>query len=127
MISFEDFRQTEGVPLYQQLLLHIKRGAVAGKMVDGDELPSRRILSVTLGINPNTVQKAYRCLEEEGLVFSHTGAKSILVLDEQTLQKLRKELTENDVRQMVLALKTSGVTEEEATSLIHRIWKEDLP
>ena len=67
MISFDTFRGTEGTPIYQQTLLFIKRGAVAGTIRDGDELPSRRMLSALLGINPNTVQKAFRMLEDEGL------------------------------------------------------------
>ncbi len=81
MISFEGFHMEEGIPIYQQILLYLKRGAVAGDIRDGDELPSRRALSALLGVNPNTVQKAYRQLEEEGLIYSHTGAKSCMVLD----------------------------------------------
>lgn len=76
LISFEGFHMEEGIPIYQQILLYLKRGAVAGDIRDGDELPSRRALSALLGVNPNTVQKAYRQLEEEGLIYSHTGAKS---------------------------------------------------
>ena len=64
MISFEQFRMEDGVPIYLQILLYIKRGMVAGTVVDGDELPSRRMLSALLSVNPNTVQKAYRMLEE---------------------------------------------------------------
>ena len=55
---------------------YVKRGVVSGAIVDGDELPSRRVVSALLGVNPNTVQKAYRALEDEGLIESHTGAKS---------------------------------------------------
>ena len=68
MISFEGFKTEDGTPVYQQILLYIKRGAVAGTIADGDDLPSRRMLSALLGINPNTVQKAFRLLEEEGLI-----------------------------------------------------------
>lgn len=81
MISFDGFHMEEGTPIYQQILLFLKRSAVSGEIQDGDELPSRRALSALLGVNPNTVQKAYRQLEEEGLIRSHTGAKSCMVLD----------------------------------------------
>ena len=60
MISFENFVPAQGSPIYMQIILHIKRGAAAGTVKDGDELPSRRMLSALLGVNPNTVQKAYR-------------------------------------------------------------------
>ena len=65
MISFEDFLMLDTSPIYVQILLYIKRGVVAGTIMDGDELPSRRMLSARLGVNPNTVQKAYRMLEED--------------------------------------------------------------
>ena len=81
MLSFDSFVLEDGMPIYLQILLFVKRGIIAGTIADGDELPSRRVLSALLGVNPNTVQKAYRLLEEEGLVQSHSGAKSYMVLD----------------------------------------------
>ena len=75
MVSFEGFTLSGNAPIYQQILLFLKRGAVSGTIRDGDELPSRRVLSALLGVNPNTVQKAYRLLEEEGLMTSHTGGQ----------------------------------------------------
>ena len=47
----------DGSLIYQQILLFIKRGVIVGTIKDGDELPSRRVLSALLGVNPNTVQK----------------------------------------------------------------------
>ncbi|MBQ3125939.1 MAG: GntR family transcriptional regulator, partial [Clostridia bacterium] len=64
MIDFDCFIIEDGSPIYWQIILYLKRGAVAGSVQDGDELPSRRVLSARLGVNPNTVQKAYRMLEE---------------------------------------------------------------
>ena len=64
MVSFDSFTLCGGVPIYQQILLYLKRGAVSGAIADGDELPSRRVLSALLGVNPNTVQKACRLMEE---------------------------------------------------------------
>ena len=122
MISFEDFLMLDTSPIYVQILLYIKRGVVAGTIVDGDELPSRRMLSARLGVNPNTVQKAYRLLEEEGLIRSHAGAKSCMVLDEETVERIRGELLEEDARQAVHKLKQMGVSMEEALALIRRYW-----
>ena len=45
-----------GTPIYLQIIDFIKGGLAAGTIVYGDELPSRRVLSAILGINPNTVQ-----------------------------------------------------------------------
>lgn len=122
MISFEEFLMLDTSPIYLQILLYIKRGVVAGTIVDGDELPSRRMLSARLGVNPNTVQKAYRLLEEEGLIRSHTGAKSYMVLDQGTVERIRGELLEEDAREAVSRLRQMGVSMEEAMDLIRKYW-----
>lgn len=122
MISFDGFHMEEGTPIYQQILLFLKRSAASGEIQDGDELPSRRALSALLGVNPNTVQKAYRQLEEEGLIRSHTGAKSYMVLDAEQTTRIRAELLENDAKSVVQAMKQMGLSKPEALRLIETFW-----
>ena len=122
MISFDSFLMEAGIPIYLQIILFIKRGMVSGQIQPGDELPSRRVLSALLGINPHTIQKAYRMLEEEGLVSSHAGAKSYVVLDEATLTKIRAELLENDARTLIDAMKQMGLSKADALALIENHW-----
>ena len=124
MISFDSFVMEEGVPLYQQILLYVKRGIAGGTIQDGDELPSRRVLSALLGVNPNTVQKAYRLLEEEGLILSHTGAKSTVVADEAAQSRVRGELLQAEVRDTIAAMKHMGLSRQEALALVDQLWKE---
>lgn len=111
------------MPIYLQILLFVKRGIIAGTVVDGDELPSRRVLSALLGVNPNTVQKAYRLLEEEGLVQSHSGAKSVMVLDGEKTEQVRGELLENDAKNIVSAMRQMGLSKAEALALIETYWE----
>ena len=122
MISFEKFIMEDGTAIYLQILLYIKRGVIAGTISDGDELPSRRMLSALLGVNPNTVQKAYRMLEEEGLISSHSGAKSYMVLDEKTVERVRSELLEGDAVNIVTAMKQMGLSKAEAIALLEKYW-----
>ena len=124
MISFDGFIMEDGVPIYQQILLYLKRGIIAGTIVNGDELPSRRVLSALLGVNPNTVQKAYRLLEEEGLIRSQSGAKSSVVLDEKSIARLRRELLEGDAKAIVSTLRQMGQNRQEAINLIETYWNE---
>ena len=124
MISFADFVPIAGVPIYLQILRYIQRGAAAGRIQDGDELPSRRVLSALLGVNPNTVQKAYRLLEETGLVCSHTGAKSYMVLTEETVRAIRQELLESEARALVTAMRQTGAGKEDAMALVEKLWDE---
>jgi len=123
MISFDNFKMEDGSPIYQQIILHIKRGAIAGAVIDGDDLPSRRALSALLGVNPNTVQKAYRMLEDEGLRASHSGAKSCMLLTAEKIGDIRRELVEADARSAARALKQMGISLTEATALIARYWE----
>lgn len=123
MISFERFVPEEGVPIYLQILRYIKREAVAGYIHDGDELPSRRVLSALLGVNPNTVQKAYRMLEDEELIRSHTGAASLMQLPDDKLARLRTELLEADALRAIRALQQMGLSRDEVTALIDKYWE----
>ena len=123
MISFESFVPAQGSPIYMQIVLHIKRGAAAGTIKDSDALPSRRMLSALLGVNPNTVQKAYRILEEEELISSHSGAKSVMVLDEEKKEKIRTELLENDIKNVIQSMQQMDISKEEALRLIDIYWR----
>lgn len=123
MISFDRFEIIDGVPIYLQIIQYLKRGMVSGKISNGDALPSRRNLSALLGVNPNTIQKAYHLLEEEGLILSQTGAKSVVCLDSQKLSMIRKELLEGDIRSVVDALKQAGLSKAEALALMDLYWE----
>ena len=125
MIDFAGFVQTEGQPIYLQIMRYIKQGLAAGTIADGEEMPSRRALSALLTVNPNTIQKAYRLLEEEGLVQSHAGAKSYVRATERQRETLRRELTENQLRGMVRDMKRMGLTAAEAMSLIGKLYEEE--
>lgn len=123
MISFDSFIAQEGVPIYLQIVKHIKSGIVSGTILSGDEVPSRRVLSALLGVNPNTIQKAYKMLEEDGLMESHSGAKSYMIFDETTVASVREQLLESDATAIISSLKQMGLSKEEALSLIETYWK----
>ena len=125
MVSFEAFRAVDGAPVYLQIINFIKRGAIAGTIRDGDELPSRRVLSALLGINPNTVQKAFHILEEEHLMESRTGAKSCMTLPPDTPDALRREVLSDELRAMARTLRQLGISKEEALRLIEQAWEEE--
>ncbi len=125
MLNFDRLVLDESGPIYLQILRYVKQGIAAGTIANGEELPSRRVVSALLGVNPNTVQKAYRMLEEEGLIQSHTGAKSCVVADDAARSRVRTQLLGQDARAMISAMKQMGVTREEALALLDSLWKED--
>lgn len=66
--------QSDGTPIYFQIVRHIKHLIATGRLGPGDELPTVRALAQQLVINPNTVVRAYRDLEAAGLIASRRGA-----------------------------------------------------
>lgn len=123
VLDFSSLVIDEISPIYMQLIRFVKVSIVRGEVHSGDEMPSRRLLSATLGINPSTIQKAYKQLELEGLLISYAGSKSILKVSEPMIKVLREELIQNDALQLVHNLKNLGLTKEQAWDLIMTLWE----
>ena len=124
MVDFSAFVPGDGLPIYLQIIRYVKRAVAAGTAGDGDELPSRRVLSAQLGVNPNTVQKAYKQLEDEGIIFSRSGAKSELSLSPELVEDIRGQLLEQEAGLLVRSLRQAGLEKEAAFALLDRLWEE---
>ena len=124
MVDFGAFVPEDGLPIYLQIIRHVKRAIAAGTIQSGDELPSRRVLSAQLGVNPNTVQKAYKLLEDEGIISSRSGAKSEIALSPQVVEEIRGQLLEQEAGLLVRALQQAGVEKKDAFALLDRLWEE---
>ena len=125
MLDFDSYKQEKGIPIYLQLIGYIKSCIASGTVCDGDELPSRRWLSARLAINPNTVQKAFAMLEEEGLIVSRGGSGSVFTLPEEKIEEVKKELLKEDLEKTVSAMKSSGLNFEEAAALLKEYWEAE--
>lgn len=123
MISFDNFVIQEGIPIYLQIVKYIKSGIISGTIKNGDEVPSRRVLSSLLGVNPNTVQKAYKILEDAGLMESRSGAKSYMRFDNADIGIIRQQLLESDAVSIIGSLKQMGLSKDEALALIEKYWE----
>lgn len=124
MVDFSTFVPEDGLPIYLQIIRHVKRAIAAGTVQAGDELPSRRVLSAQLGVNPNTVQKAYKLLEDEGIISSRSGAKSEIALSPELVEQIRRQLLEQEAGLLVRALRQAGLEKEAALALLERLWDE---
>ena len=80
MVNFSGLQFHDGAPVYQQIAEYLKRQILTGAVQDGDPMPSRRELAAQTGINPNTAQKAYRLMTEEGYVVTDGNSGSYLRL-----------------------------------------------
>ena len=129
LVTFEGLRLEEGMPIYLQIIRYLERGIAAGTVRDGDELPSRRVLSARLGVNPNTIQKAFRALEDAGVITSRAGAKSEVSLTPERAAAIRRRLLEEEAAAQVGALRQLGLDREQAAALVRPLWdrQEESP
>ncbi|MBR3755778.1 MAG: GntR family transcriptional regulator [Firmicutes bacterium] len=125
MVSFEQFQMEDGSPIYLQIVSFVQRGIVAGTITDGDEMPSRRVLSALIGVNPNTIQKAYRQLEDDGIIESRSGAKSYVTITPASTRTIRGRLLSKETAALVQNMKQMGISMEEAISLVAEAWSEE--
>ena len=120
MLFSLDYRSR--LPIYEQLYQNITRMAALGALAKNEQIPSVRALAQELGVNPNTIQKACRMLEEEGIITSHTGAKSLVAADAAVTARVREELLEYDAGTLVRGLKEMGISRAQALDVVARLW-----
>lgn len=110
--------------IYEQIVSGIKEQIVSGVYDADQQLPSVRELSLSLTVNPNTVQKAYRLLEAEGYIYSIKGKGCFVAqksdtgggaLEETLLEKLRYTLKE---------LKYLNISSERISDMLEEIYRE---
>ena len=101
-------------PIYDQIADNFRRQIRAGVLRCGDKLPSVRELSAQLTINPNTIQRAYRELEQEGWIESTPGKGSFVRSIDRSVEEKLLTTFDETVRELL----ERGITTEE---LIRRI------
>ncbi len=116
-----DIRLEGKQPIYEQLCEKISGLITSGALKAGERLPTVRETARSLGINPNTVQKAYVQLEQQGFIYS-VPAKGSYVADctrsaEALLKKVSEELTA-----AMNAAKNSGLSKDAAVKLLDSVW-----
>lgn len=111
-------------PVYLQLIEYFKEQIASGKLAMGEEIPSRRELARTLNINPNTVQRAYREMEEMGLIYTDGNMPSKVTRDETVIQKVREELVQDALEHFVSTIKTLQIPLEDIYPLLEKTYRE---
>lgn len=104
-------------PIYEQIKNGLKRLIVTGALKEGDKLPSVRSLATELAINPNTIQKAYNELGNEGYIYSVPGKGSFASGDARTDER-RKEELKHRFRELAAELRYLGTSQQELMELL---------
>jgi GntR family transcriptional regulator len=107
-----------GVPIYLQLMEQVKHAITTGALVPGDQLPSIRKVAEDLVINPNTVVKAYRELEHDGVIEMRHGTGAFVRESTGLNQKTKRlNVALPLVRELIDRLRGMGLSEEEIRRL----------
>lgn len=113
------------LPLYEQLIEQLRRQIVLGAISPDAPLPSVRQLSVELGINPNTVQKAYREMEQEGLIVSVPGRGSFVTSDVGRMQERQRAAELANLEKALRQCREIGISHTAVQALANRVYKEE--
>jgi GntR family transcriptional regulator len=120
-MTFFILNPSSGVPLYLQLMEQVKHAVETGALRPGDQLPTIRALAQELVMNSNTVVRAYRELEHQGIVVLRHGLGAFITGSvEERAKVMRKAQTV--VQSAVERLRSLGATQEE----IRRLFENEL-
>ena len=111
-------------PFYEQVKEKFQPLIYQGVLPADSRIPSVRQLAMELSINPNTIQRAYMMLEQDGLIYPVKG-KGNFVADTQKIQEESKENFRQEFLELVRKGNHTGFEEEELIALVQRGYKEE--
>ncbi|MFC4598704.1 GntR family transcriptional regulator [Cohnella hongkongensis] len=123
MLNFYELKLNNKDPVYLQAVLYVKRQILLRRAVSGDKLPSRREVAAQLSINPNTVQKAFKLMEDEGFVRTSSTLGSVVYVDDAIFRRIEEELTRELVRSFVESAKEIHLSFKTVVELISENWE----
>ena len=122
-----DFRS--GIPIYLQVVEHIKERLAAGKLKPGDQLPTVRSLATELRVNFNTIARAYRIMDESGIISTQQGRGTYILEmpSPEAAGSIRQKALEDLTERYLADAERLGVSLEEMESAWNKQvaqWKE---
>lgn len=118
--------------IYEQIVENVKEQIGRGVILENDYMPSVRALANDLGINPNTIQKAYAELERQGVIQSVPGKGSLVIMGADDILGRKRESVAGRIREAALSAAEAGMECEEFCEIgrtafaEHRQSKEDV-
>ena len=120
-----DFRS--GIPIYTQIVEQVKQQVISGKLMPGDQLPTVRALALELRVNFNTVARAYRLLDEAGIISTQQG-RGTYILDvppPERTEKLRQQALDALTRDYLSEAHRLGCSLDEITKTLKEQLEND--
>jgi len=116
--------QTSRTPIYQQIHEQVLVQIACGLLKPHDQLPGIRSMAIDLGINPNTVMKAYVELEREGFIYSLAGKGSFVSEPAMDVSVLRKEKLA-EIEELLVKVFPYGVKKEDVLQLVEAVYDKE--
>ncbi|TAG09318.1 MAG: GntR family transcriptional regulator [Verrucomicrobia bacterium] len=109
-----------GEPIYEQIVRAVKKAVATGQLLPGAQMPSVRVISRELSVNPNTVQKAISRLTDEGVLASHPGSGSFVAERGPSPRAERLSALKPLIEQLLVESAHHGLTADELLELIRQ-------
>lgn len=103
----------ETQPIYEQIIHYLKKQIARRELGPGDRLPSQRRMARRVGVNPNTIQRAYRELEITELVETRRGKGTFISQDEQIIRGVRRDMAREAIQGFISEMQSIGFSGEE--------------
>ncbi|TYB93750.1 MAG: GntR family transcriptional regulator [Kosmotoga sp.] len=113
------------VPIYKQIKRNIYETIMKGELKNGEMLPSIRDLASSIRVNPNTVVRAYREMENEGTVMARQGMGYIVTTSKKNIKKMLLDELKKDLTDYLVKYRKLGLSIEEVLEVTESIWKEN--
>ena len=112
------------VPVYEQLVVQVENYVLTGLLKPNSQLPSVRSLSVSLSVNPNTIQKAIIELDRRGLVYSVPGKGCFIAENAKEILSLTKQSRLDELEEIATDLKLAGVEKNVLVERIDQVYSD---
>ncbi|MCI6998240.1 MAG: GntR family transcriptional regulator [Eubacterium sp.] len=119
VIDYQDRR-----PIYEQIVEKFQVLILKGVLEQGEQMPSVRKLAMDLAINPNTIQKAYSMLEQQGYIYPVKG-RGNFVSDKAVLVQEKQKLYWKEYRNMLQRGKEIGISKQQFVEKLDYFWEEE--
>jgi len=111
-------------PIYEQLILEIKRGIVMGQLQPGEHLPSVRTLAADIGINMHTVNKVYKYLQKEQILLKQKNGFIVNTVRELTPTLEVLNIIKQQIYELMLEKELYQISDEEIFKMMKSIEKD---
>jgi len=114
-------------PIFQQIVRQVKQLVATGRLGPGQPIPSIRELAISLRVNPNTVARAYRELEGDGVIETRRGVGAFVAEEPpvEALAAFRRMVLANRVRALVQTAKQLQIDKETVLVQVDRAFEEE--